>query len=119
MRIEKRDAPRTLIKIQINIESEGAYLYDYSWDMGEGGIFISTEKPLSVGETVKLKFILPEVLEEVEATGKVAWVNPPGSVDPPPGMGVKFVDLSEEMRNHIQEVINKIEGGKGVPSIEG
>jgi len=118
MRIEKRDAPRTFIKIKINIEGEGAYLYDYSHDMSEGGIFIATGKPLSVGEKIKLKFILPELLEEIEADGEVTWVNPPGSVDPPAGMGIKFVDVSDEEKAHIQDVIARIEGGKGVPSID-
>ncbi len=118
MRIEKREDPRTLIKIKVNIEGEGAYLYDYSRDMSEGGVFICTDDPLPVGEKIKVKFILPELLEEIEAAGEVTWVNPAGSVDPPAGMGIKFIDLSPDRQAHIQDVIARIEGGKGVPSIE-
>jgi len=118
MRIEKREAPRTLIKIQVNCECDDAFLYDYSYDMSEGGLFISTSEPRNVGDRIGLSFILPEVLEEIEVTGEVTWVNPPGSEDLPPGMGIKFVDLAGEKKELIQEVIKRIEGGKGVPSIE-
>jgi len=118
MKIEKREAPRTMIKIQVNCECDDAFLYDYSYDMSEGGLFISTSEPRNAGDKIKLSFILPEVLEEIEVAGKVAWVNPPGSDDLPPGMGIRFLDLSEDKKELIQEVINRIEGGKGVPSIE-
>jgi len=118
MKIEKRRDPRTLIKIRIDYEAEGAYLYDYSGDMSEGGIFIKTARPLKIGEQLGLKFILPELLEKVEATGEVTWVNKPGIKGLPAGMGVRFVGLTPEKRTLIQDVINKIEGGKGITSIE-
>ncbi len=118
MRIEKREAPRTMIRIQVNCECDDAFIYDYSYDMSEGGIFLSTSEPRSVGDRIKLGFILPEVLEEIEVTGEVTWVNPPGSQDLPPGMGIKFLELPEDKKELIQEVINRIEGGKGVPSLE-
>jgi len=118
MKIEKRDAPRTLIRIKINIEGEGAFLYDYSRDMSEGGVFICTKKPLKVGDNIKVRFILPELLEEIEAGGVVKWVNTPASVDPPPGMGIEFINLPSEKKALIQEVIERIEGGKAVPKIE-
>jgi len=117
MKIEKREAPRTLIKIKVNIEGEEAFLYDYSRDMCEGGIFICTKKPLKVGENIRVRFILPELLEEIEAGGVVKWVNPPGSKEPPPGMGISFIDLPSDKKALIQEVIERIEGGKGVPRI--
>ena len=118
MKIEKRQDPRTLIKIKIDYETDGAYLYDYSRDLCEGGIFIQTLKPLKIGERVVLKFILPEVLERVETTGEVAWVNLPGTEGLIPGMGVRFVGLTPANISLIQDVINKIEGGKGLTSIE-
>ena len=118
MKIEKREAPRTLIKIKINIEGDNAFLYDYSRDMSEGGVFITTRQPLAVGEKIKVRFILPESLEEINATGVVAWVNPPGSADPPPGMGIRFVRLTSKKKALIQETIERIEAGKGIPKIE-
>lgn len=114
MKIEKRDDPRTLIKIKIDYEAEGAYLYDYSHDLSEGGIFLQTDNPLEVGETINLKFILPEVLEEIETTGEVTFSNPSGVEGLTAGMGVKFVGLSEEQLAHIRDVIDKIEGGKKI-----
>jgi len=118
MRIEKRRVPRTLIKIKIDYESEGAYLYNYSRDLSEGGIFIQTSNPLKIGDRLTLNFILPEVLEKIEATGEVTWINPPGAEDLLPGMGVRFMELPEDKCRSILDVINKIEGGKGLTSIE-
>ena len=118
MKIEKRQDPRTFIKIKIDYETDGAYLYDYSRDLSEGGIFIQTSKPLKLGERIILRFILPEVLEKVETTGEVAWVNLPGTEGLTPGMGVRFVDLTPAKIAMIEDVIRKIEGGKGLTSIE-
>lgn len=118
MRIEKRETPRTLIKIQINYGGAGAYLFDYSRDMSETGIFIATDQPLVIGANITLKFILPEVLEEIEAEGVVTWINPAGSIDPPQGMGVKFLKLSPEKQKLILDVIEKIEEGRSASSIE-
>jgi Tfp pilus assembly protein PilZ len=65
-----------------------------------------------------LKFILPELLEKVETIGEVAWVNSPGTEGLTPGMGVRFVGLTNQKIALIQDVIKKIEGGKGLASIE-
>lgn len=119
MKIEKRRDPRTLIKIKIDYESEGAYLYSYSKDLSEGGIFIQTSNPLKVGERIKLKFILPELLEKVETWGEVAWVNEGGGAEGvSEGMGVRFVELESEKAKLIEEVIHKIEEGKKIAPIE-
>lgn len=118
MKIEKRRDPRTLIKIKIDYKTKGAYLYSYSKDLSEGGIFIQTKKPLKVGERVKLKFILPELLEKIETWGEVAWVNEAGTEGLTEGMGVRFVDLDDKRAKLIEDVIQKIEEGKKTTPIE-
>lgn len=118
MKIEKRRDPRTLIKIKIDYKSKGAYLYSYSKDLSEGGIFIQTKSPLKVGERIKLKFILPELLEKIETWGEVAWVNEAGTEGLTEGMGVRFVDLDDRKAKLIEDVIRKIEEGKKATPIE-
>lgn len=118
MKIEKRRDPRTIIKIKIDYETEGAYLYSYSKDLSEGGIFIQTNKPLKVGERIKLSFILPELLEKIETWGEVAWVNEAGTEGLTEGMGVRFVNLDPEKTKLIEDVIHKIEEGKKTTPLE-
>ena len=118
MKIEKRRNPRTLIKIQVDYASEGAYLYDYSRDLSEGGIFIQTTNPKNIGDRIQLKFILPELLEEIKALGEVAWVNQKDVEGLTPGMGVRFINLDKEKSALIQDVIARIEGGKKKTSLD-
>lgn len=110
---DKRREPRTFIKIKIDYSCKGAYLFDYSANMSESGIFLETPDPLKVGKKVKVSFILPEVLEKIDVTATVAWVNDRKKYpDLPKGMGLKFSRLGKKKKAHIQEVIEKIEEGK-------
>ena len=67
-------------KIKIDYESEGAYLYNYSRDLSEGGIFIQTSNPLKIGDRLTLNFGLRmEALLERELT--YAEERQPGAIE--------------------------------------
>ena len=113
MKIEdKRREPRTFIKIKVDYSCKDAYLYDYSANLSEGGIFIQTTKLHRVGDKIDVTFILPELLEKIEAKATVAWINDKKHPKLPMGMGLKFVRLPKKKKELIQSVIHKIEEGK-------
>ncbi|HLG20629.1 MAG TPA: TIGR02266 family protein [Bdellovibrionota bacterium] len=113
--IERRQKPRVLVRVLVDFESPDTYLYDYSNNLSEGGIFIETEKPFSIGTPITLRFTLPNIDRVFEARGKVVWLNtaPPGTERPvskmSQGMGVEFGSLDETdlnlIRKYIQEAI--------------
>ncbi len=96
---EDRRQPRIPIRLKVSYRTAGAFLVSYSVNLSKGGIFIETEEPLAIGETVVLSFEVPGAGElTVEST--VTWVRPETEIDAlgdglPRGMGVQFQTLEE------------------------
>ena len=66
---ERRVHARILTRMLVDFDSADTYLYDYSNDLSEGGIFIETEKPLAPGTELTLRFTLPNV----DRVFEVSW----------------------------------------------
>lgn len=85
-------------RIQVQCaENGGISLTEFSVDISSGGLFIGTENPFAVGESLVLHFSLEDQTWEIVCKGRVAWINArPNLKKPglPPGMGVQFVDIS-------------------------
>lgn len=117
----KRYHPRVMVKVLMDHEDDStfrfildkkdseAYLFDFSTDFSEGGIFVRTNKKLPVGTQVNLRFHLPNSDKLIETVGKVAWINSDESVSPGIGFGIKFVNLSQESTGIIQEFIQALQ----------
>jgi len=110
---EQRKYARVLVRVLVDFESPNAYLYDYSNDLSEGGIFVETESPSPPGTPLTLRFTLPDVDRVFEARGKVAWIHDgQGAIGKSVarGMGVEFVSVEEKDRKLIQEYVGKVAG---------
>jgi type IV pilus assembly protein PilZ len=90
--------PKTLVK-------------NYLSNIGRGGVFIPTKKPLDRREKVTLKIFLPDGGEAVEVFGEVAWSRRVGKETPqgtyPQGMGVKFLNLAHEAKERIFRILRQ------------
>ncbi|HYJ11561.1 MAG TPA: PilZ domain-containing protein, partial [Polyangiaceae bacterium] len=70
--------------------------------LSSGGIFVATyEKPPPLGADVRVSLRFPSG-PSCELSGSVAWVRDALGEDAPPGFGVRFADLSEEVRELVQ-----------------
>jgi type IV pilus assembly protein PilZ len=109
---ERRRAPRILVDLEVDYASEDNYLFAYITDISATGIFVRTTTPEEPGTHLNLRFS-PEGRGgegEVEVEGEVIWVNPyrPGSPDNlNPGMGIRFVDLDDEVKVELLELIRR------------
>lgn len=81
------------------------YLFEYSSNLSQSGIFIHTHEPLSPGTHVHMAFALPDQ-HEIRTRGEVIWVNDDDEAEP--GMGIKFMGLNLEDRERILTAIKKI-----------
>jgi uncharacterized protein (TIGR02266 family) len=90
--------------LQVDIEGEPSSL---SPDLGNGGVFIRTPNPLELGEEFVLKLHMAEGETPVGVTCRVIWTNKYGkeSRHLRRGMGVKFLDLSPQLRNRVESYI--------------
>ncbi|MCU0693370.1 MAG: TIGR02266 family protein [Polyangiaceae bacterium] len=83
--------------------SESNFYMGLSENLSESGLFVATHQIQPIGTIVDLKFELPFVEEPFELKGEVRWVRPYSTeIEGPPGMGVRFLELTDEQVGRIQ-----------------
>ncbi|MBN2061590.1 MAG: TIGR02266 family protein [Deltaproteobacteria bacterium] len=92
-RAEKR-APKSL---SVSFKDKQSFLSSYTGNISSGGLFIKTNKPLEQDDEFNLKLQLPDLPEPLKIKCKVAWASKGGdkSQKQPAGMGIKFIEMSE------------------------
>lgn len=108
--LERRKSVRYKVKMQVDYKCGENFLFSYIDNISELGIFISTKKPLKAGSRLLLRFSPPTGEEPFEVKGEVVWVNPyrKNGENINPGMGIKFVGLTELQKRKIKELITTI-----------
>lgn len=106
--IENRDEGRIPIQLLVDYKCDGHYLFDFCRDLGAGGVFIETKKPLQMGAEMDLTFTIPDSKETLETKGTVIWVQSevPGR-DLTPGMGVQFHLFSADQRKVLEDFVQR------------
>lgn len=97
---ELRASERVAVAVDIHLASDSQFFSGLSGDISEGGLFLSTYRPLPIGSAVDLEFSLPGSAAPVHARGEVRWLRE-HSTDQPRGVGIAFDELAEEDRDLI------------------
>jgi type IV pilus assembly protein PilZ len=107
---DRRGADRVDVTWSVDCETEDTFLYANITNISEVGIFVRTNEPLEVGTRLTLKFAPPGSHDALVLRGQVAWVNPIRMLasNPNPGMGIRFVDLTQESRERLIEAVRTI-----------
>jgi type IV pilus assembly protein PilZ len=105
---DDRQDHRIPIQMLVDYKSGGNYLFDFCKDLGTGGVFIETSRPLAMGAELELTFTIPDSKETLRTKGTVIWSQPPVAERPDinPGMGVQFTNFSagnRKMLDHFME----------------
>ena len=113
---ERRAEKRHKVRFDVDYRADETFLFAKITDISNMGIFIATTNPPAVGETVDLRFNLPEEFKANMGDGPsvltlkatVQWVTggPPNAESP--GMGLKFTDPDEVTANRIVELVRTI-----------
>jgi type IV pilus assembly protein PilZ len=107
---DRRAAPRVLVDLEVDYASEENYLFAYITDISETGIFVRTTSPEQPGTHLNLRFRAGGSGSQIEIEGEVIWVNPyrPGAPDNlHPGMGIRFYELDDELRDRLLELVRR------------
>jgi len=107
--VEKRRTPRAPLVVRVAYSTIDALFSEFTRNVNEGGLFIETESPPPTDTRVSLQFKLPGGGAPIQARGRVAWIQTPGS-DEPAGMGVEFENLGPEARERIDEIVRGLKG---------
>jgi uncharacterized protein (TIGR02266 family) len=75
-------------------------------DISEGGLFVATYERHPVGERIEFALRLPDSDEPVVGLAEVRWIREHNeSSDTPPGMGLKFVELSPDALERVRRFV--------------
>jgi type IV pilus assembly protein PilZ len=118
---EDRLGQRVPIQLLVDYKADGSYLFDFCRDLGTGGVFIQTAKPLPTGSDIDLTFTIPDSKETLNAKGTVIWVQAAvtGRKDLVPGMGVQFAEFTNEQRRVLEGFVERYHGGRLVTTSAG
>ncbi len=76
-----------------------------------GGLFVRTARSYKMGQSLALSVTLPDALEPVMVSGKVAWITPHGSQSSnPAGIGVTFIDDKAQLGAQIEKLLGGMLG---------
>jgi type IV pilus assembly protein PilZ len=106
---DRRIAPRVLVDLEVDYASEDNYLFAYITDISETGIFVRTTTPEAPGTNLNLRFRIDDG-PQIQVEGMVIWVNPfrPSNADNlHPGMGIRFVELDDELKDRLLELVRR------------
>lgn len=96
--------------LSLTFKDRETFVSAYSSNVSSGGIFIVTKKPLKVGEKFLLKLQLPNLRAPMQIKCQVSWARQEEEAvkGRPPGMGVKFLEMSEKDSRVLDEYIKEI-----------
>ncbi|HSG05119.1 MAG TPA: PilZ domain-containing protein [Nitrospiria bacterium] len=81
-----------------------------SQNISMGGLFISTDRSLRIGDQFPVEFVLPDQKTKITCTGEVTWTRMKSSPDATEeGVGVRFLDINGKTKKAIGEWIKKQE----------
>ena len=98
-----------LIIQKVHIDGERPAFFGYSKNISKSGMFIATTNSIQAGEQIELEFQLPAPLTgTARCCCEVVWKRPHGTHLPfEPGMGMRFIDMPEEISEQLDEWIKE------------
>ncbi|TSE21719.1 hypothetical protein Talka_00399 [Tepidimonas alkaliphilus] len=85
------DTPPRPAVIQLTIREKAALQASYIALFADGGIFVASARPYTLGQEVYLLLTLPDDPQRYPIVGQVAWITPAGASGlRTQGIGVRF-----------------------------
>src|SRR5947207_2911002 len=69
--VEQRAHHRAELQVEVTFSSDSHFFVGLTNDISTGGVFVSTYRPLEIGQQVQLDFALPE--GTIQVKGTVRW----------------------------------------------
>lgn len=103
---QPRCTPRAAVKFRVAIEEKNPEEALTCVNISEGGLYLRTAAPLAEGTVLHLAFTLPRDAEEIRLAAEVVRTLPLGpQLETDPGMGLRFLDLSDEMQSRLRNFV--------------
>jgi molecular chaperone DnaK len=113
-----RDSTRVPLahRIQLKFDRFSGFINEYFSNISPGGIFIRTDTPEPPGQLLDFEFRLGDGYELIRGRGEVVWARQRGEgLERPPGMGVRFIELSPGSKDLIYKIVDDYAAHGGKP----
>jgi uncharacterized protein (TIGR02266 family) len=113
-----RDARRVPIaaKVQFKFDRFSGFISEYSSNVSPTGMFIVTDSPEPAGRILDLEFRLGDGFEIIKGQGEVVWARTANDgPSRPPGMGIRFLELSPGSQDLIYRIVDRYVAQGGTP----
>jgi uncharacterized protein (TIGR02266 family) len=113
-----RDSRRVPLatKVQFKFDRFSGFISEYSANISPTGMFIVSSNPEPQGRILELEFRLGDGFEIIQGQGEVVWSRSVADGPlRPPGMGIRFLDLSEGSKDLIYRIVDRYVQEGGTP----
>jgi len=113
-----RDSRRVPLatKVQFKFDRFSGFISEYSANISPTGMFIVSSNPEPPGRVLDLEFRLGDGFEIIQGKGEVVWSRVVADgPNRPPGMGIRFVELSPVSRDLIYRIVDRYVQEGGTP----
>jgi uncharacterized protein (TIGR02266 family) len=101
-----RNIPRVNKTLTLEFKDHRAAIKTFATNIGQGGLFIKTENPFHKGEQFILRIKLPDIADPLQIKSEVVWRREQLDKEKsPPGMGVKFLEMSNKDKQLLQHYL--------------
>ena len=113
--IERRSSPRADIVVRVNYQTVDSLFSEFARNINDGGLFVETDTPQPIGTSVELEFKLPGADRPIEVIGNVvrSIESDQATPDGVAGMGIEFENLDSDVREQINEIIQRLRSTGG------
>ncbi|MBW2579033.1 MAG: TIGR02266 family protein [Deltaproteobacteria bacterium] len=114
--IERRSSPRADIVVRVNYQTVDSLFSEFARNINDGGLFVETDTPQPIGTSVELEFKLPGADRPIEVIGNVvrSIESDQATPDGVAGMGIEFENLDSDVREQINEIIQRLRSTGGI-----
>ncbi|MBV8202105.1 MAG: TIGR02266 family protein, partial [Acidobacteria bacterium] len=103
-------------RIQLKFDRFSGFINEYFSNISPGGMFIRTDAPEAPGQLLEFEFRLGDGYELIHGRGEVVWARERSEgPERPPGMGVRFLELSPGSKDLIYKIVDDYVAHGGKP----
>jgi type IV pilus assembly protein PilZ len=108
--VERRRWERAELVVRVDYKTVDELFSEFARNINEGGLFVETDNPPSLGASVALQFQIPGSDEPIHVMGRVVRVCDATHREGP-GMGIEFENLDSQSRDLINELVRQLRVG--------
>jgi uncharacterized protein (TIGR02266 family) len=107
---QRREYARYRVDLDVSLGSDHNFYAGLVENLSAGGVFVATHLLKPVGEKIELAIHLPDSEDVLRGLGEVRWIREyVERSELPPGMGIRFIELSQENIERIEKFLSKRE----------